>query len=184
MNAPVRKAGASDKFLFDRKGTAAVEFALVLPLLLLLLFGGIEAGRLLNDFHTVSKSVRDATRFLTRTGLTCPGTTPSSGPLSTYIDDSADETTARNLAMTGTPNTPAAAGDYLLGYWTNPASVTITVNCIANGGNYSGVYQADPLIPQITLTATVPFDFLWGTLFSDVATINMTLSHTQVHIGE
>ena len=60
-------------------GIAAVEFAIVLPLLVLMLFGTIEIGRILFDYQAASKSVRDATRYLTRIdagllGLACPGT--------------------------------------------------------------------------------------------------------------
>ncbi len=166
-----------------REGTAAVEFAMVLPLLLVLLFAGIEIGRLLTDFHAVSKSVRDATRYLTRVGMTCPGAAASTGPLANYIDNAGDATIANNLAMTGTVDTPTMPADYLLSYWKNTATVSSTVTCILNGGQYQGVYVAKPLIPQITMTATVPFAFLWGTLFMDAANINMTLSHTEVHVG-
>ena len=49
-----------------RGGIAAVEFVLILPLLVLLMFGTIEIGRILFDYQAVSKSVRGATRYLTR----------------------------------------------------------------------------------------------------------------------
>ena len=173
------------KSLFSaREGTAAVEFAMVLPLLLILLFAGMEIGRLLTDFHAVSKSVRDATRYLTRVGLTCPGAAASTGPLANYIDNAGDATIARNLAMSGTVDTPTVTADYLLSYWTNTTTVSTAVTCILNGGQYQGVYVGQALIPQITMTATVPFAFLWGTLFMNDATINMTLSHIEVHVGE
>ncbi len=173
------------KSLFSaREGTAAVEFAMVLPLLLVLLFAGIEIGRLLTDFHAVSKSVRDATRYLTRVGMTCPGAAASTGPLANYIDNAGDATIARNLAMTGTVDTPTVTADYLLSYWTNTTTVSTAVTCILNGGQYQGVYVGKALIPQITMTATVPFAFLWGTMFMNDATINMTLSHTEVHVGD
>lgn len=179
------KSTPAMKSLFSaREGTAAVEFAMCLPLLLILLFAGIEIGRLLTDYHAVSKSVRDATRYLTRVGVTCPGTAASTGPLANYIDTAGDATISRNLAMTGTVDTPTVAADYLLSYWTNTATVSSTVTCILNGGQYQGVYAGQALIPQITMTATVPFAFLWGTLFMDDANINMTLSHTEVHVGE
>ena len=52
-----------------RGGIAAVEFAIILPLLVLLLFGTIEIGRILFDYQAASKSVRDATRYLIPTAL-------------------------------------------------------------------------------------------------------------------
>ena len=44
------------------RGQALVEFALVLPILLLLIFGIIDAGRLIYTYNTVSNSARNAAR--------------------------------------------------------------------------------------------------------------------------
>jgi Flp pilus assembly protein TadG len=44
------------------RGQALVEFALVLPILLLLIFGIIDAGRLIYAYNTVSNSARNAAR--------------------------------------------------------------------------------------------------------------------------
>ncbi len=49
-------------FVRARAGVAGVEFAFVLPFLLLLLIGSIEIGRGLHDYHVVNESVRDAGR--------------------------------------------------------------------------------------------------------------------------
>jgi hypothetical protein len=48
-----------------QRGGALVEFALVLPLLLLLTFLTAEFGRALYQYDTLTKSVRDAARYLT-----------------------------------------------------------------------------------------------------------------------
>ena len=45
-------------------GTAIVEFALVLPLLLLLTMTTTEFGRAIYQYNTIVKSLRDATRYL------------------------------------------------------------------------------------------------------------------------
>jgi Flp pilus assembly protein TadG len=45
-------------------GVAIVEFALVLPLLLLLTFITTEFGRALYQYNVIAKSVRDAARYL------------------------------------------------------------------------------------------------------------------------
>jgi Flp pilus assembly protein TadG len=45
------------------KGQALVEMALVLPILLLLLFGIIEFGRILNAYIMVSNASREAARY-------------------------------------------------------------------------------------------------------------------------
>ena len=44
------------------RGAAAVEFALVLPLVLMLMFGMIDFGRMLNAQITVTESAREAAR--------------------------------------------------------------------------------------------------------------------------
>lgn len=50
---------------------AAAEFVPILPVVAILLFGIIEIGRLLHDFHVVAKGVRNATRYLSRLPMTC-----------------------------------------------------------------------------------------------------------------
>ena len=45
------------------RGAAVVEFALVAPLLILLLFGIVEFGFVFNDYQSVRQGVRDATRM-------------------------------------------------------------------------------------------------------------------------
>ena len=47
-----------------QKGTAIVEFALILPLLLLLTMITTEFGRAIYQYNTIVKSVRNATRYL------------------------------------------------------------------------------------------------------------------------
>lgn len=56
-----REQGGSGR-LFGDGGAALVEFALVLPVLSLLLFGIIEFGINLNDYQTMRQSVRDTAR--------------------------------------------------------------------------------------------------------------------------
>jgi Flp pilus assembly protein TadG len=156
-----------------------------LPLLLVLLFAGIEAGRLLVDFQSVSKSLRDSARYLSQVDITCPGTAPTANnPLASVIDNAADETIARNLALTGTPDTPTTTGDYLLPYWTGGANLTMTVDCVDNSTNtYQGVFDGEQLIAQVNVVATVPFTFIWGTTFAATTGVTISLSHTQTHFG-
>lgn len=47
-----------------QKGTAIVEFALILPLLLLLTMITTEFGRAIYQYNTIVKSLRSATRYL------------------------------------------------------------------------------------------------------------------------
>jgi Flp pilus assembly protein TadG len=162
-----------------RGGIAAVELALILPLFPLMLFGTIEIGRMLFDYQAASKSVRDATRYLTRIdstalGLACP----------TTIDNAAAEVTnAKNLALRGTIDT---SKPFLLPYWTDLNSVSVTMGpCIDNtAATYQGFYAGVQQIPNITVTATVPMPLMNGWLLGLGDTLTFTISHKEVHFGQ
>ena len=69
----------------DQRGAAAVEFALLLTPLVVMLFGTTELGRAIYTYNTLDKTVRDAARHLSQHG---PG-------------DVAVQTEARCLAVYG-----------------------------------------------------------------------------------
>jgi Flp pilus assembly protein TadG len=48
---------------FQQRGVAAVEFAILLPLLLFIVFGITEFGRALYAYNTIVKGTRDAARY-------------------------------------------------------------------------------------------------------------------------
>ena len=54
-----------------QNGVALVEFALILPFLLLLSLLAVEFGRAIWEYNTLTKSVRDAARYL---AIQTPGT--------------------------------------------------------------------------------------------------------------
>jgi len=72
-------------------GIALVEFALVLPLLLLMTFIVTEYSRALYQYNTLAKSVRDAARYL------------SSQDPGTHITEAKNLVVYGNPAGTGTP---------------------------------------------------------------------------------
>src|SRR5512139_1149020 len=57
------------------RGQAMVEFALALPLLLLLIFGILELGRLVFTYSSVVNASREAVRYGSATGLKAAGST-------------------------------------------------------------------------------------------------------------
>jgi Flp pilus assembly protein TadG len=78
-----------------QSGVALIEFALILPFLLLLSITAFEMGRAIWQYNTLTKSVRDAARYLS---LQTPGT---------------KMTQAKNLVVYGNvagTGTPLAAG--------------------------------------------------------------------------
>ena len=75
------------------RGVAAVELALLLSPLALMVFGTTELGRAIYSYNTLDKTVRDATRHLSQHG---PG-------------DAAVAAEARCLAVTGTTDCSGTA---------------------------------------------------------------------------
>jgi len=117
-------------------GVALVEFALVLPVLLVLTFTVTEFGRALYQYNILTKSVHDAARYLS---MQTPGS-------------AAAITAARNLVVYG--NTAGTGTPLALGLttsnvpdptWqlsgTGPVIKTVTVQI-------SG-YQFRPLVPSV-----------------------------------
>lgn len=54
-----------------QRGVAIVEFALIVPILLVLMFIVTEFGRAMMQYNTIAKSARDAARYLS---IQLPGT--------------------------------------------------------------------------------------------------------------
>lgn len=73
-------------------GAAAVEFALVLPVLLLLLFGIIEFGRLMTTYSTVRLASRESARYGSAVGQ-------SSSGVPRYADCSGIRAAAKDVAV-------------------------------------------------------------------------------------
>lgn len=182
-------------FLREHCGNAGAEFALIVPLLMLLLFGGIEIGRALHDFHVVNETVRDAGRYLSRVPYSCSGAgtgtcTPclASGECGVcdFVDSSGNPTgiyitNAKALAMTG----DTSGGSNLLASWTDPNSVTVELCSIDNTGrSFGGFYKDSDAVAHVKLTAQVPFTFLFGQFIAPDGTIDITLSHNIVAVGQ
>lgn len=145
------------------RGSAAAEMALVLPLLLIILFGSVELGNYFMNEHTLIKAVRDGSRFAARQNFT-NYTACSGAPGGTVVDDT------RNVVMNGylsggstiTPN--ISAGD-----------ITLSVSCSPSedGQDMLGIYRsrfggtcdgstANGCAQVVTVSATVPYRSILG----------------------
>jgi Flp pilus assembly protein TadG len=136
---------------------AAVEMALVAPMLIILIFGSFELGNYFLSEHVVAKAVRDGARYASRRSFadfTCPST------LDTDVIDK-----VRNLTRTGQI---ASGGTGRLNNWTSAnaiSTISVTMNCIAvSGGNYSGIYNGMANLPKVKVTAAVPYNSLFDNL--------------------
>jgi hypothetical protein len=140
----------------DRSGTAAAEMALVMPLLAGLMFGSLELGKFFWDEHMVVKAVRDGARYATRQSF---ASMPCGGP-------AANEAQIKNVVRFGKP-VVTGADKPLLFYWTDPATITVTIDCYANAGVagarvYNGVYSDRANVPRVMVSASVPYRPLIG----------------------
>jgi Flp pilus assembly protein TadG len=156
-------------FCRDERGIAATEFALVLPLLLVTLFGLFDAGRLMLAKSIMDTAVADSARFAARLPMSCAGLTNAS-----------DVTRVQILTRTGQSS---SGGTALINGWSTNSSVTVTVACLSNTtGGLVGSYDNMLNVPYVTVSATVPFNWTVGALLNVSAT-NMAASARQPWTG-
>lgn len=185
-----KKLRTLQRFGRSRRGNAGVEFALLLPLLMLLCFGAIELGRALHDYHVVNQTVRDAARHLGRSAYNCSTAAPGScstcsaqtGTCSggCSFTNTSDVLDGVALAMTG----DISGASNLLAYWTPaslPGGLDIQICALDNSvANMSGPYEGKTVVPHVRVQANVDFTFLFGQLVSPDATIDFEIAHNVI----
>lgn len=164
------------QFLQDCSGAAAVEMALVIPLLLGLMFGSVDLGNYFLSEHVVDKAVRDAARYAAR--LPFADFDCTSGTMT-------DPSTVQKLARTGDPAGTTAR----LPGWTSDSMTTVTVSCDTDTTHSyvnSGIYADFPNggeAPTVTVTAAVPYNSLFGVIGLGSATFNLNAESQAAVIG-
>lgn len=73
-----------------RRGQALVEFALIAPMLFLLIIGIIELGRLVFFYHTINNAAREGARYAIVHGENSPWDRCPSGPMPPPATNSCD----------------------------------------------------------------------------------------------
>jgi Flp pilus assembly protein TadG len=117
----------------DRGGNAAVEMAMVTPLLLIIMLGCTELGNYFWNEHTLLKAVRDGARFAARQPFSnytaCTG-----NPGGTVVSDT------QNVVMYG-----ALSGTNKLTPNITAANITVTQSCTTTAGSQTmtGLYTGD-----------------------------------------
>ena len=135
-------------------GAAAVEMALALPILLVLICGSVELGNYFMDEHRLVKAVRDGARYAARQDLTaftgCSGT-----PGGTVVADT------QNVVKTGLVS---GGEDILPGLASATIDVTVTCTTTAGGTALSGFYanvknSGGTVVgaPIVTVDASIPY---------------------------
>lgn len=145
-------------FLFDSRGSAAAEMALVLPLLLALIFTMLEGANYAWNEHKVVMGVRDAARYAGRQDFskyTCPSTI-----------DSTTATAIKNMARTG----QISGGNSRVSGWVD-ANITLTLSCTAGTGGLYSVVGGNA--PKVKVAAKVAYPSLLGTLGLGSASLSL-----------
>lgn len=137
----------------QQNGVALVEFALVLPLLLVMTFITTELGRAMYQYNTITKSLRDGARYLS---VHAPGT---------HLTEARNLIVYGNVAGTGAPLTVGLTlarvpNPTWQSAGTNPNINTVTVQVTG--------YVFNSLVPSVfgVPFGTVPFNTISATMRS------------------
>ena len=146
--------------LRDERGVALVEFALVLPLVLVLLLGMIDVGKAVNYWNDETHLANEAARYaaVDNSPTKNPDGTPTARSLSAAILGQADTTELKNGGTTSIPSgqticiwfpnkhSPVQASDYTAG---QPVQVVVTTRYF-----WLGYLVGKGLLPSSRLRAT------------------------------
>src|SRR5258706_9240507 len=115
------------KFLACERGTQMIEFALLLPFLIVLFASAVEMGRMFYTYTTLQKSTEVGARYL------------SSKLVTNGLYSTADINTATNLVVCGVNNSAANGFNVQTPVVTNlaAANVKVTAPGTAGGGRYA-----------------------------------------------
>lgn len=136
----------------DEKGQSLVEFAMVLPLLLMIAFGVTELGRAYYQYNTLTKAIRDGARYL-----------------SSNAYNAGNITNAQNIAVYG--NTGGSGTAVLPGL--TAGSITITGE--AASPSTGGTPPWDSANPPDWIVVSVS-GYTFNSLVSGIINLNVNLS--------
>lgn len=144
------------------KGQGLVEFALTMPILLLVFMGMFEFGRLLFVFIMVSSSSREAARYGVATGS---ADVVDSGTRRYY-----DCTGIRNAALNIGQFISMTSSDIVISYDSGPGGSTVFADCATLAAATTDVSLGDRIVVTVTYTYT-PIAQYAG--FNSVPTFNI-----------
>ena len=151
----------------DDEGSALVEGAVLLPVLLVLMFGVYEFSWLFYQQHVISDGLRDAARHLARSSNPCNAASPTWA---------ADEAAAQVLAATGSvTNGPARIKGW------SPRMVAIACTPIDNpiGADGLRAYRGSAVIYVVTVSSRFTDPSLGFFRFLGLQSPFISLSHSE-----
>lgn len=173
----IRRFAFINRFVGETRASASVEFALLLPMLIVLLFGGAEAGHFVWTQHKLVEAVRDGARYASRLPVTgsegvCAGATET---ISTAQIDA-----VKLVTRTGQLDNPGAL-PVVKGWDASEVSVNVTCQAFVDTGIYSDLGEAGPVV---TVSASgVAYPMLFGGLAWAASGVNLTAKSSAVVIG-
>lgn len=128
------------RFAKADEGAALVEFAITLPMMLVVFAVIVEGSRMMLSFQSAISGVRDATRYLTR--VVPPDVCATGGTVSAYTSQLQ---TIVSQSTSGASVFPSAV---------TVNSVTPSLTCVV------GTYRVSPApVAQVTANVTITFPF-------------------------
>lgn len=153
------------RFLRDQRASAATEMALILPFVLTLMFGGMDAGYFMYTEHKVIEAVRDGARYGSRQSVTdvCPNTATNYAA-----------TVARIALLTRTGQIASDSARPVVPGWSDNSQVTVTIAC--NTYLSTGIYSTlgstvGPQGATITVAAT---NLTYPSILGNLGLANLT----------
>lgn len=160
------------------RAQAMVEFAIALPILLILLFGIMEVGRVVLMYSLVVNASRDAVRYGSAVGL------DASGKFARYKYCDGIRTAAKNSGYF----LNLKDSDITISYDHGPADTTPFIYCTATGGEDSSVVinSCDPTstCDRVKVTVAVVYTPLVKLLPIKARTISSTSFRTIIGIAK
>ena len=165
--------GPASRLAHDEGGGPLAEFALVLPLLLVIVFGTMEFANVLYQQHIITKGAQEAARFAARS----PALVTSTSCSPTGSDWTAATTAAANIAATG-----RTSGGTQIMPNLSAADVTITVECPAS----SGLISSNPdsgAIPVVLATVSIDYRSLGFLTLLNLSDFSLSAQHREMGVG-
>ncbi len=127
------------RFLDDTRAVAATEFVLLLPMLIVLLFVGTEAGHFVWSQHKLVEAVRDGARYASRLQIdkVCDGPTE--------VLAGADLAAVKLITRTGQLSNPAAM-PAVPGWIEAEVDVDVVCESFVDTGIYTDLNAAGPIV--------------------------------------
>ena len=168
------------------EGTAAAELALILPLMLVLLFGAVELGNLFLDQHALSKQVRDGARFASRLTLSATYNCPSDV---FETSSPAPEAKIANVTKNGVVE-GAGKPRWDAGYWARnctgeTGTLQVTYRCVdKDASGLDGIYTGlDGDLAVVKVTGKVKYRSILAPVGFDSTNVCLTAESEAPVVG-